>query len=120
MTKEEKIKEAWGSFYTDKVGTDGWLDINPKTYSNDELFDRLKFNSERNSIRPKSLQGIGDNNGWVKIESPKQLPLIDFITEYHLHDGESTWISVITLFMRTGRDKVTHYRPIEKPKLPIY
>jgi len=126
MTKQEKIKKEWGSFYTDKVSPDGWLNIHPKNYSNDELFDRLKFNSERDSIRPKTLQGVEHNHGWTKIEKESDLPTIgeyytiasfdNLIVErefphpkFSLEFNKEWWLKYIT-----------HYQQIIKPEKPLY
>ena len=80
------------------------------------------------SWRPKSLQGIENNNGWLKIESeddlPKDLTKCHFIirgyenNNYigHYYDG---------LFWNSHNEAyswqvVSHYQPIEKPKPAIY
>lgn len=123
MTKEEKIKEAWGEYYTGKVDENGWLLINSEINSSDELFDRLEINSESYLMRPKSLKSIENNKGWIKIESEKDLP----------KDEEMYWASndnyvysycysKSELIEDYKKDNAffTHYQPIIKPEPPIY
>ena len=120
MTKEKKIKEAWGGFYTNKITDDGWMNINPRSYSDNELFDRLVFNKERHSIRPKSLQGIENNNGWIRIESEDDLP----------KESSNYWVMQSDKRIQTIKEyfdnkeyyniTATHYQPIIKLQPPIY
>lgn len=120
MTKEEKIKEAWAGFYNPQVKDSGWMDINAKTYSNDKFFDRLQFNDKRHSIRPKTLQGIENNNGWIKIYSEEDLPKYPW-TKY-----DTCWsrridgfISVI-LIKDLTHDNHSHWMETKTPQQPIY
>lgn len=90
MSKEEKIKEVYGIHFG-KCNPDenGWskYQLNDKQ----ELISEFAINSimpcEFNNfrqdnakliycVRPKSLQGIEDNNGWIKIESEADFPKI--------------------------------------------
>jgi hypothetical protein len=80
MTKQEAIKEAYGEYWEQvKVFVDenGWV-----FFSDDENILRLNFQQKDNistektdveswKWRPKSLQGIENNNGWIKIENEK-------------------------------------------------
>ena len=122
--KQEAIKKAYSEYWEnvkDYVDENGWIDNSiPKftfgqlknldlEYKNDVLF------------RPKSLQGIENNNGWVKIESEADLP-----------NNEKVWIytsnnrvlisskAVLNWVLKNPDNKITHYQPIEKPKPPIY
>ena len=80
MTKKEKIQEAWGSFWNPEIhhySINGWS--NPEHYSEEEMYEMMQeidmeFGEFR--CRPKSLQGIENNNGWIKIESEEDLPNI--------------------------------------------
>lgn len=130
MTKQEKIKKEWANYYSEKVNDNGWLDIHPQQFANEEYFDRLKFNSERHSIRPKSLQGIENNNGWIFVEDEKQIPRCDeydmssfelyFFTNNGIYKANDLkkWISTD----KNLKISITHYRlePIFKPGPPIY
>lgn len=115
MTKEEKIKEAWGEYYNENINSDGWFNI-WATNINLELCDVIG-----ESCRPKSLQGIENNNGWIKIESEADLPKENgmyhicygdgIISSRHYHSKHNDWLD---------HPKATHYQPIEKPKPPLY
>ena len=75
MTKEEKIQEAYGEYWDEVkefVCEYGWTQKKSLigNFSN-ETFDSRKvigFN-DTYKYRPKSLKGIENNNGWIKIES---------------------------------------------------
>lgn len=132
MTKEEKIKEAYGEYWEGLkkvIDIDGWVDLKSKNISNDLANDmigvfryKIEVDYKFNHIaRPKSLQGIENNNGWIKINSEDDLPkegtychfIIKGFEELHnqgLYDGmfwdnKCAYISSI----------VTHYQPIQKP-----
>ena len=77
----------------------------------------LIFNSSKQ--RPKSLQDIENNNGWIRIESeddypnPGQYWVIDddgdmFITDMEFFEDMFDWSAI------------RYYQPIIKPKPPIY
>ena len=117
MEKLEVIKEAWGDKYpingVDEVG-----------FSND-CFERISivdydFIKVLNGfkIRPKSLQGIENNNGWIKGNEPNVPNESYFVFAFGgiyetFYDEELGWLYV-------NREFVTHFQPIEKPKPPIY
>ncbi len=93
MTKEEKIKseyEKLGLPFNENIIVDnGWLKIKPGLYSSkyDDL-DLLKLTNHVHSIRPKTLKGIENNNGWTKLESEKDLPERNDEQEYYwIHEG---------------------------------
>ncbi|UYW02099.1 hypothetical protein K5I29_04140 [Flavobacterium agricola] len=126
MTKEDKIKEAWGCLMPEHgVKENGWTaeqilnkDLEKYRYGK---FD-LVYSKTGAFARPKSLQGIETNNGWVKIESEADLPKENgkyltyrkngiIIEEYFYLSHPYSWQKFYN---------VTHYQPIEKPKPPIY
>lgn len=124
MTKEEKIKEAWGKLMPDYTSIDlvnGWsLGTFLPEKVDFSLFDTVGTKIGY-FIRPKSLQGIEDNNGWIKIESEDDLP----------KEGDLFWVMKkgynYPLFEPMYHDDgeywlqwYTHYQPILKPKPPIY
>jgi len=90
MTKEEKIKEAWadvvGLINVDQIRFDenGYSDFKCKKLIPAHSWDRLlesrlkqsksKLESDKIVYRPKGLKGLEKNNGWIKIESDKDLP----------------------------------------------
>jgi hypothetical protein len=127
MTKEEKIQEAWGIHYASDIDNNGYRTYKEFEKSRlgqweDNLVDK-GFNeiSKNYWVRPFSLQGIENNNGWIKIESEDDLPKENGIywvmkkgytypTIDSKHpDDNSFWIA-----------QFTHYQQIIKPNLPIY
>ncbi|ROI02920.1 hypothetical protein EGI16_12165 [Chryseobacterium sp. G0240] len=135
MTKEEKIKEAYlglGLPFSENILFDnGWLKIKPTQYqSKYQDVDLLKLTNHVHSIRPKSLQGIENNNGWIKIDFKSDIPMttkkeLNKDIEYHVIMGkdnsvfyESLKLNEVHSFYDKGW--ITHYQPIEKPKPPIY
>lgn len=145
MTKEEKVKEAWGEL-NDEINENGWLyfgyacngwdDVENWLEDNnlisDESYYHMTYDECDNGdlicvqIRPKSLQGIEDNNSWVKIESEEDLPNthIDVV----LYDTINNitfgfWDNLQMCFKdRFGQEykNATHYKPIEKPNPPLF
>lgn len=119
MTKEEKIKEAWG-YFGGEVDDNGWRLIQSKFINK---VKNIEISGCGKYYRPKTLQGIEDNNGWIKIESEDDLPK-DIYGLYNLtHIERDNFLYAETYyilysFWRSGT--VTHYQPIEKPKPPIY
>ena len=77
--KEEKIKEAYGEYWAvvkEYVDENGWCKKRKKVN-----FEFIKTNIgiqehqyHHYYWRPNSLQGIENNNGWVKIESEDDVP----------------------------------------------
>jgi hypothetical protein len=74
-------------------------------------------------IRPKSIQGIENNNGWIKIESDDDLPKKSGMYWTFIIGKEV----VANTFNTFGNNEftfdngvVTHYQPIQKPQPPIY
>lgn len=128
MTKQEKIKEAYNnSIILEVVDENGW---NRKRIFNQGEIDNEKFDYEAVGhgiyiSRPKSLKGIENNNGWIKIESEDDLPKNEYVfwvirkdglggemyrkVDYFTDDEKKYWI-----------EKITHYQPIIKPLPPIY
>lgn len=118
MTKQEAIQKAYGEHWKavkDYVRADGSLKESVwKAIGIDNIFHHY---FSIGYYRPKSLQGLETNNGWIKIESEDDLPKIQATYHVILKNGNQ--------YMRTFADKssffdVTHYQPIEKPQPPIY
>ena len=121
MTKQEKIQEAYGEHWEtvkDYVDKKGWL--------NKKVFEETNLRYEDlNTIclhangwcLPDSLQGIETNNGWTQLKG---------IKNEIQHDGD------IWIFNKNGNIELwlenqflplnyaTHWKPIIKPKPPIY
>lgn len=132
MDKQEKIKEAYNGlglpFNENILFDNGWLKIKPTQYqSKYNDVDLLKLTNHVHSIRPKSLSGIENNNGWIKIETEEDLPnkpdelfevgILDSIGYFH---HEIKRYAGKSLKWMWNKDLITHYQPIEKPKPPLY
>lgn len=143
--KQEAIKKAYGeenfNLFKDIINENGWIGLSRYGFDEDwdteDKFDKMvseiefeeSFEDGMNFYRPKSLQGIENNNGWIKIESEADLPKEDYYGElfevgflddigYFHHERKRC--SLKSLKWMFERKLVTHYQPIEKPKPPIY
>lgn len=128
MTKQKAIKEAWeklGISVNDNViNQNGWMNIQPIQY--ERLYDRvdiLRLTDHVHRIRPKSLKGIENNNGWIDSKDMSKIPdeycycwLLtkdgDIILRECNPDAEG--------FYGWREVEFTHYQPIIKPEKPIY
>lgn len=122
MTKEEKIKEEYlklGLPFNENIIFDnGWLKIKPGLYSSkyDDL-DLLKMTNHVHSIRPKSLKGIENNNGWTELKGIKnEITHEGDIWILNKYGNIELWLE--SQFLAIGY--ATHYKPIVKPNLPLY
>ena len=127
-TKEELLQSIYGAEYI-HADINGWMKYgmyhpNDLGFDNDEV-DRY---GDMYLWRPKSLQGIESNNGWISINSEKDLPGEDL--DVHIvfkKDGGNfqtfgVWDKRLNSFW-SGAMKIgipTHYQPIVKPLKPIY
>mgnify|MGYP003462249392 CR=1 FL=1 len=134
-TKEEVIKEDWVLFGVDSNESyDGWISAEyiPEEAILSGMLDLKNFRTSTDYdepfYRPKSLQNIESNNGWISINSEKDLPSEDL--DVHIvfkKDGGNfqtfgVWDKRLNSFW-SGAMKIdipTHYQPIVKPSLPIY
>lgn len=127
MSKQEKIKEVYGRIFdTHKqfIDEDGWFnnsdEIEYVTAWDTEYLGECDYKNNT-FFRPKSLKGIENNRGWIKIESVEDLPKEDL--EYWIanENGIFDWISDQKQIIAKWNNKtVTHYQQIQKPKHPIY
>lgn len=135
MTKQETIKQAYGEYWElikNHIDENGWVDT--QTFSFARKGIEFDFYKKRTKSylgyynRPKSLEGLENNNGWIKIESEEDLP----------NNSCSCWIQVKYQYTNTPfwydftkkcfvfkgiilfTNEITHYKPIEKPKPPLY
>lgn len=121
MTKQEKIQEAYGEHWEENVREeDGFLKYGGKQLDKENDFWECKEWLGYYFYRPKSLQGIENNNGWIKIESEADLP-----KEY----GSDYWVVFNGKILQINRNlnntefwkhNITHYQPINKPLKPLY
>ena len=123
--KQEAIKKAYGEYFI-HADINGWIkfgmycpsDLGIEDY--DEIVDTIGI------WRCKSLQGIENNNGWIKIESEADLPkegmhhsiLLDSecINGYRNYDV----IVFYEVNSKFRKKEISHYQPIFKPNPPIY
>lgn len=136
MTKQEKIKEAYGDRFNHyKPDECGWS--SKIVYEWNEVVDNdfctkaIAHGMYR--VRPSSLSGIEQNNGWIKIESEVDLPTDDIRCEFIKDTGEQLYGRFENrmggLFVDESKrfehpeyrkESITHYQPIQKPQPPIY
>jgi len=118
--KEHKIKDAYGEYWEtikDFVDENGWCYLFPT------IKGELEFeNTGRDNVcyRPKSLQGIENNNGWVKIESENDLPKKDCDVFVFINGRIAQRRFQINISRLWINKSITHYQPIIKPLNPIY
>jgi len=132
MTKEEKIKEAYGE-YLDRFNPsllDGW-----STTCFSENIDKDIFDEEDTGyfgylrLRPKSLQGIENNNGWTKIETKEDLPKLggEYDVVIRGKMGRATYLRNDRWLVdendypkTTSIHLITHYQEKIRRELPLY
>ena len=120
MTKQEKIKEAWGECWNKLPN-----EVQEKAFKNNgfvsQYFEHLLNIDKRErkffKTRPKSLQGIENNNGWIKIESEEQRFPDEDLWICNFNGNKQPFIHDAYEFIP---ERYTHYQPIEKPQPPIY
>ena len=121
--KQEAIKNAYGDYWEavkDFVDENGWIDFL------EDIQRIMYFFNDSDNIEVKSLQGIENNNGWIKIESEDDLPKegmhhsilldSDCINGYRNYDV----IVFYEVNSRYRKKEISHYQPIEKPLKPLY
>jgi len=134
MAKQDKIKEVYGEHWEsikDFVDENGRLKVIWGHISFYPQYAKLASAIKNSNIefegdyyaRPKSLQGIEDNNGWTKIESEDDLPkekglICEFLNK---NKKTATYVSVDRVYDKDWfLRRYTHWRPKEILKLPIY
>lgn len=127
--KSEAIRKAWGfEFYEiakHAINEDGWFERNKDR--NITLLTHFEVNEMRFKgllIRPKSLDNIEYNNGWIRIESEEDLPKESiecwFIHYERIYSGAFAGRMFASGSTLAGWKAVSHYQPIVKPEKPIY
>lgn len=134
--KAEAIRNAYGEYWEkvkDKVDEEGWFYYYSMDYltksKNYSLTHYLRCDEDIYKLanRPKSLQGIENNNGWIRIDGEEDLPKESgdyWVYEKNGAMGIRLYLSVPQKWgeyeMEIEEPKVTHYQPIVKPEKPIY
>lgn len=119
--KQEAIKKAYGEYWEDVrrcIDEKGWCSFNLKTYFKEDLIDS-KVYRDKFLYRPKSLKGIENNNGWIKIDDfVKYTNETFWLFNSHINDLYQGQLFDDDMFPINRY--ATHYQPIEKPLKPIY
>lgn len=140
-TKEEAIQEAYGEYWDElpletqkeALENNGWInkyylsiEFRNQNYNECKQIDIVTGQSW--AYRPKSLQGIENNNEWIRIESELDKPKEDCDCYFKTYSEEiflGQYVKDLDNFRNVLYNKlhygdVSHYKPIEKPKPPIY
>lgn len=131
MTKQEKIIEAYGEYwkcFKNVVDENGFVWQSTFFYPDSEMFkDGIEIQAKgfepdgRVKWRPKSLQGIENNNGLIKIESESDVPKTGYYEVIERESGKQTrGIISNDLAAEECIKYYSHYQPIQKPLKPIY
>ena len=140
MTRKEIIIKAWMDLnietpfgICDKTGWCTGILQNEVYFFDSEYIDivdkidSIIQNDGFAKFRPKSLRGIENNNGWIKIESEESLP-----KEYDFYDAccfSEKFPKDVPMFYGCNlpdlrnyfiEELITHYRPIVKHDYPIF
>lgn len=130
--KQEAIKKAYGEFWEtvkDHVDENGWINCKDIDYFKDCGFMRDQVHYIDNGRewdnfkiifwRIPSLQGIENNNGWIRIDD-----FVKYTDEkfwiFNSHTNDLYQGQLFDDDMFPINRYATHYQPIQKPKLPIY
>jgi hypothetical protein len=127
--KKEAIKKAYGEYWYKlssgqqfiALSNNGWLHFNDTINYSGSIVNCIEMQvlEEIDCYRPKSLEGIDNNNGWIRIESEDDLPN----HKLWFSDGKDVWqgnLFEMEFFAKRINTLATHYQPIVKPKPPIY
>ena len=126
MTKQEVIKQAYYGHESSLIDENGWA-----TYAVDEGgefgIEPCGDYETRNHVdgvyewRPKSLKGLETNNGWIKIESEKDLPKSGYYEVVLRSSSEITRASILTHAKPKAMVAyISHYQPIKEIEKPLY
>lgn len=133
MTKQEKIKEEWGSSINSYIKSnnsglrnDGWSCVPPVDelskydVESEACHDLGVYDSVRRRYRPKSLQGIENNNGWNSMDQP-DFEDNEYILFLRFIEGEGEppiFTCVLCDDFEIGY--FTHWKRVDCKKPPIY
>lgn len=121
MSKEEKIQESYGIFYNPHIDENGWFDMAYFTDVNIGDAQWNEWDKKQTTIRPKSLQGIENNNGWIKIESESDLPEYGYYEVIERKSGNQSRATLDNDFgIKMNLKHYSHYQKIKEIPNPIY
>lgn len=124
-TKLEAIKKAYGKHWENLkecIDENGWLlyrKSRPITLVS--YFDVNDIEFDGFCSRPKSLNGIEKNNGWIKIEDKDNVTGINSIDIVYTDKGNIYSYATFCNFSSIhDLEKITHFQQLPKPNPPIY
>lgn len=132
-SKQKAIQKAYGEYWDsvkDYIDNNGW--INTTKFSVFTAPTSMPNNFETNGemcrkIRPKSLKGIENNNGWIKIKSKRHFPKnqnFSYKIGKMFENGKffqfSEAVSLTTVKSWFEQKKITHYMLNKIEPDPIY
>lgn len=142
QAKQAAIIKAWGEYW-EKLGRrernialndDGWAylsqasfeSITTPTMDYPDGFD-FKFGvlGEIEEIRPKSLSGLDDNNGWERV-NPDGSNIPEEVAYYEVCINGIPWGHpqplqfLVRTFHSPAKDQLTHFKKWEPSKGPVY
>lgn len=126
-SKQEVIQEAYGEYWD---GLSGAAKV--CALSNNGIIsplisgcgiiprDFITYNDM--GFRPRSLKGIENNNGWIRIESEADLPTSGMKNYMYCVDGKpSVFVVNLRVLLSLSKDGiVSHYMALPYPEAPIY
>lgn len=120
--KLKAIQEAYGEYYIHS-DINGWIRFG--MYCPTDLgVEEYEEIEELGVWRPKSLSGIENNLGWIRIEEDgSNLPNGNDADDFWIcnENGLFDFFSYPEQIVRKFKNgTVTHYQPVIKPKPPIY
>lgn len=128
-TKEEVIKEAYGFLFEYKkhlIDKDGWFDNSNEndsvTNGETEFLGKCDF-KDNTTFRPKSLQGLEDNNGWI--DSNEKLPTEFGFYHVEIENNEQDLLAYFNVeykkwYIGDFIFNVIKWQPINYPKKSLY
>lgn len=132
MTKKELVKNAYEQFYgyvENSADENGWVKREEHSgFMRNHFY--LSNNIETKVVdkveywRPKTLEGIEDNNGWIFIKHIRpKTGEICFVFDSCSFIGIGVYCTLQKVFKtRFGNEyeNITHYQPITKPNPPLW
>lgn len=128
MTKKELVKNAYEQFYEyveKSVDENGWVKREEHSgFMRNHFY--LGNNIETKVVdkveywRPKTLEGIKNNNGWILIKSEADLPKESYNYWIMQSDGLIQTLKEYEENKKYWNIHPTHYQPITKPNLPLW
>lgn len=125
--KEKAIREAYGEHWEtvkNHVSENGWL-YHPR--GGEVTFDPFIGFQHQHPVddawRPKSLQGIETNLGWLSVKHhglPNKFGAYWTMATNNEEPQANTYGFMNSNSWTFDSETVTHYQPIIKPNLPIY